>query len=89
MTSPFSSTCWGKAKRYCISPREMHKRGFKLNPRNMTVYTLDSILKQYSVEHVDYLSLDVEGFETSVLSGYSKCPRLLKDSLRVKFEAAV
>ena len=70
-----SDTCWGKG--HCISPRAMHQRGLKVEHRNLRVNTLDSILRRHAVEHVDYLSLDVEGFEFNVLSGYSKYPRLL------------
>ena len=75
VTNERSKTCWGNG--FCISPREMHRRGLKVEHRNLTVNTLDSILRRYAIEHVDYLSLDVEGFEFHVLSGYSKSPRLL------------
>jgi hypothetical protein len=43
----------------------------------MNVDTLDQIMKRFGIQTVNYLSLDVEGFEFNVLSGYSKTPQLL------------
>lgn len=71
----FSKTCWGKG--YCISVSEMNRRGLKVDHRIMNVDTLDQIMKRFGIQTVNYLSLDVEGFEFNVLSGYSKTPQLL------------
>lgn len=70
-----SKTCWGKG--FCISVSELYKRGLKVEHRHMKVNTLDSILNRFNIHNVDYLSLDVEGFEFDVLSGYSTTPKLL------------
>ena len=51
--------------------------------------TLDSIMNRFGIQTVNYLSLDVEGFEFNVLSGYSKVPRMLsiaRQSLPAYFE---
>jgi FkbM family methyltransferase len=49
--------------------------------------TLDSLLQRFSIERVDFLSIDVEGFEIEVLRGFSirrYMPRLvlLEDRVR-------
>lgn len=75
VSSRSSKTCWGK--RYCISPLELSKRGLRVHHRVMSVQTLDSIMNSYHIKKIDYLSLDVEGYEFQVLSGYSSSPRLL------------
>lgn len=70
-----SHTCWGNG--YCISVAELNKRGLRVDHRIMIPESLDLILNRHGINSVDYLSLDVEGFEFDVLSGYSKTPKLL------------
>ena len=39
--------------------------------RTVRVRTLDSLVEEFAIERVDFLSIDVEGFEMEVLSGFS------------------
>jgi hypothetical protein len=56
--------------------------------------TLSSILDQYTIEHIDFISLDVEGYEADVLKGidFSRhCPRymLIEVHYREDIEAVI
>ena len=75
VSNNISSTCWGKT--FCITVAELERRRLEVKHRVVRSETLDSILARHNLPHVDYLSLDVEGFEWNVLSGYSTTPRLL------------
>jgi len=70
-----SDTCWGKG--YCISVHQLKTRGLRVDHRIMNAESLDTILNRHGINSIDYLSLDVEGFEFDVLSGCSRTPKLL------------
>jgi hypothetical protein len=62
-------TCWANG-RFCLSIEQLMARGARLDHRLMLVRTLDEILRTVGAPStVDYLSLDVEGFETAALRG--------------------
>lgn len=55
--------------------------------RKVRVATLDSLLEEHHIEHIDFLSLDVEGYEIEVLEGFSLAryrPRLVLIEDRVR-----
>jgi FkbM family methyltransferase len=39
--------------------------------RTVATATLDSLLQKYAIDHMEFLSIDVEGFELDVLRGFS------------------
>lgn len=49
------------------------------------IYTYKDIIKNYNIEHVDYLSLDVEGNELSILSSMMGCARFLPDIMCIEY----
>lgn len=66
--APDAPTCWGPRKASCISVRTFRANAVGLVHTAMHVRTLGSILKQAGAPStIDYLSLDVEGFEDAVL----------------------
>ena len=46
------------------------RRGNKYNTIDVLSRTLTSILDEYNINNVDFISLDVEGYELSVLKGF-------------------
>jgi len=48
---------------------ENHYNGGTTNVINVDVKTLDTILKENNIKHINYLSIDVEGAEYSVIKG--------------------
>jgi len=61
-------TCWGKNMASCINVQTFQRNNVALVHTRMQVQTLASILTEAKAPRViDYLSLDVEGFEDAVL----------------------
>lgn len=49
------------------------------------VYTYKAIIEMFSIEHVDYLSLDVEGNELNVLKGMEDYGKTLPDVMCIEY----
>ncbi len=47
----------------------LEDRGFQFSPRTVPVGTLDEVLARFPAGHVDFLKIDVEGWEHQVLLG--------------------
>lgn len=66
-------TCWGEGrngKPYCLSVQKLEERGISVEHTPMRIRSLSEILASVNAPRIiDYLSLDVEGHETSVLQG--------------------
>lgn len=48
--------------------RELRRYGGELNEVDVPCYRLADVLADHNIEHVDYLSIDVEGAEYSILN---------------------
>jgi FkbM family methyltransferase len=57
------------SRHYNRTLEENHYMGGTTNIINVDVKTLDTILKENNINHINYLSIDVEGAEFSVIKG--------------------
>jgi FkbM family methyltransferase len=57
------------SRHYNRTLEENHYMGGTTNIINVDVKTLDTILKENNIKHINYLSIDVEGAEFSVIKG--------------------
>jgi FkbM family methyltransferase len=61
--------------------------GGKIRTELVRVTSLDAYLSQYNVSHVDFVKLDVEGAELSVLKGGHECFTRSKPVLHLEIES--
>ena len=55
---------------WCDSHLQVHKEQIKNNLIKVPAITLNKLLEKHNVDRVDFISLDVEGYEISVLNGF-------------------
>jgi FkbM family methyltransferase len=55
---------------WCDSHLQIHKEQIKNNLIKVPAITLNKLLEKHNVDRVDFISLDVEGYEISVLNGF-------------------
>jgi FkbM family methyltransferase len=55
---------------WCDSHLQIHKEQIKNNLIRVPAITLNKLLEKHNVDRVDFISLDVEGYEISVLNGF-------------------
>ncbi len=70
-----------------LAPEFINFRTTTREVRKVPVRTLDSLLEEHGLEQVDFVSLDVEGYEIEVLQGFSLeryRPRLILIEDRVR-----
>jgi len=70
------------------SGKKYLKNGDQIYQISVKAQTLTQVLEKYRIDHIDFLSLDVEGYETEVLKGLD-FNRYLPDFLLIEVRSGV
>lgn len=58
-----------------LPPTEFHMDNIashKVTPEEVQIVKIDDVMKEYKLEHIDILKLDIEGFEIEAMKGINK-----------------